>query len=57
MSLEEFLKYKVNYKYPLKYRNLNFANRQKELEDFVVKKVYQHETETGVFYGTEDQAE
>ena len=57
MPLEEFLKYEVNYKYPLKYRNLNFANRQKELEDFVVKKVYQHETETGVFYGTEDQAE
>lgn len=57
MPLEEFLKQEVNYAYPLKYRNLDFTNRQKDLEDFVIKKIYQHDKETGIFYGTKDQAE
>lgn len=57
MTLKEFTAREVNYKYPLKYRNLDFTGRQQDLEDFVVKKIYQLEKDTGIFYGTKDQAE
>lgn len=57
MSLREFVSHEVDYKHPIKFRNLDFTGRQKDLEDFVVKKIYQHEKDTGIFYGTKDQAE
>lgn len=57
MPLEEFVKEEVDYSHPIKFRNLDFTNRQKDLEDFVVKKIFYHERDTGVFYGTKDQAE
>ncbi|MDO4773699.1 MAG: transglutaminase domain-containing protein [Candidatus Saccharibacteria bacterium] len=57
MSLTEFTRHPVNYDYPLVYRNLDFTGRQQDLEDFVVKKIYQGDKTTGVFYGTKDQAD
>lgn len=57
MSLEDFVKQEVNYDYPLTYRNIDFRGRQKDLEDFVIKKIYQGDRTTGVFYGTQDQGE
>lgn len=57
MPIEEFLSREVNYDYPLVYRNLDFRGNQKALEDFVIKKIYQGDRTTGVFYGTEDQGE
>ena len=57
MPIEDFVKQEVNYDYPLVYRNIDFRGRQKDLEDFVIKKIYQGDRETGVFYGTKDQGE
>lgn len=57
MTIEEFVRHEVNYDYPLTYRNIDFRGRQKDLEDFVIKKIYEGARETGVFYGTKDQGE
>lgn len=57
MSLTEFTKHEVRYDYPIEFRNLDFTGRQEDLQDFVVKKIYHREKDTGVFYGTKDQAE
>lgn len=57
MSLAEFTKHEVRYDYPIEFRNLDFTGRQEDLQDFVVKKIYHREKDTGVFYGTKDQAE
>lgn len=56
MTLKEFLSREVDYTHPLKYRNLDFTGDQERLEDFVVKKIYQGDKTTGIFYGTKDQA-
>lgn len=57
MSLTEFLRQPVDYDHPLKYRNLDFTGRQDDLEDFVIKMIYQGEKSTGEFYGTKEQAD
>lgn len=57
MSLTEFTRHEVDYKHPLRYRNLDFTGRQAELEEFVIKMIYQGEKSTGQFYGTKDQAD
>lgn len=57
MSLTEFLRHPVKYDYPLNYRKLDFTGRQGALEDFVIKKIYQGDKNTGVFYGTKNQAD
>lgn len=56
MTMREFLSREVDYDHPLKYRNLDFTGRQEDLEDFVVKHIYQGNRTTGKFYGTRDQA-
>lgn len=43
MSLTEFIRQAVNYDYLLRYRNLDFIGRQAELEEFVIKMIYQGE--------------
>ena len=57
MSLTEFLRQPVQYDYPLHYRNLDFTSRQDDLEDFVIKHIYQGDKDTGVFYGTKEQGD
>ncbi|TCD46715.1 hypothetical protein D3X11_04930 [Streptococcus sp. X16XC17] len=57
MSLKEFLSREVDFKHPVKYKNVDFTGRQDDLEDLVVKKVYEGAETTGVFYGTKDQAD